>query len=642
MKKRSLNFKLISGGIIIVLLPLLVVGFFSINKASTALDKLAREQAVNLARDLANMTQLVLQEEMKLANDLSTTETVLAAVAAARQGADDQAPAFKSLSRMLARIMNKRGMDYEAVIITNPGGIVIATDTSNNALIGTSLADRDYFQAARQGRTNVSSPVKSKISGKPIAPVCAPIVSGSGEFLGTVVNVMKLDFIANNITTITVGETGYPFMTDKNGLCIAHPNMDHVMSTNFTRLEGMGSIMDKMLSQQTGVEGYTFEGIEKIAGFAPVPLTRWSIGVTQPSHEFMSAAITIRNVILLVGGLFLAATIIGVLFFSKGISNPIMRAVSMLNAGAEQVSAAAAQVSSASQSLAEGASESAASIEETSSSLEEISAMTKQNASHAKEANSLMIDARKGVDQANDSMTALTASMEKISTASQETSKIIKTIDEIAFQTNLLALNAAVEAARAGEAGAGFAVVADEVRNLAMRAAEAAKNTSGIIEGTVKRVEEGSELVTKTNDEFKAVAENAAKVGALVDEITAASEEQAKGVDQVNQAVGQMDKVTQQNAANAEEAASSSEELNAQAEEMKSIVGDLVAVVGGNNTAGGPASVSEDSIRHRSVTYQAHAPVMTQSVAGSVPLHQTPAAATAIPMEEEQDDFKDF
>ncbi len=174
--------------------------------------------------------------------------------------------------------------------------------------------------------------------------------------------------------------------------------------------------------------------------------------------------------------------------------------------------------------------------------------------------------------------------MQEISKASEETSKIIKTIDEIAFQTNLLALNAAVEAARAGEAGAGFAVVADEVRNLAMRAAEAAKNTAALIEGTVKKVSDGTSLVKTTSDAFKEVAGSAAKVGELVGEIAAASTEQAQGIEQVNIAVTEMDKVTQQNAATAEESASASEELNAQAEEMKSFVADLAAMVGGNSS----------------------------------------------------------
>jgi methyl-accepting chemotaxis protein len=171
--------------------------------------------------------------------------------------------------------------------------------------------------------------------------------------------------------------------------------------------------------------------------------------------------------------------------------------------------------------------------------------------------------------------------MEEISKASEETSKIIKTIDEIAFQTNLLALNAAVEAARAGEAGAGFAVVADEVRNLALRAADAAKNTADLIEGTVKKVKDGGELVAKTSEAFTEVAKSSSKVGELVGEIAAASQEQSKGIDQVNVAVNQMDKITQQNAANAEESASASEEMNAQAEQMKGVVQELVAIVGG-------------------------------------------------------------
>jgi methyl-accepting chemotaxis protein len=178
--------------------------------------------------------------------------------------------------------------------------------------------------------------------------------------------------------------------------------------------------------------------------------------------------------------------------------------------------------------------------------------------------------------------------MQAISTASQETSKIVKTIDEIAFQTNLLALNAAVEAARAGEAGAGFAVVADEVRNLAMRASEAAKNTSDLIEGTVKKVKEGAELTSATHQAFDRASESTTKVADLLGEISAASNEQAVGIEQVNKAVGEMDKVTQQNAAGAEESASAAEEMSAQAEGMKQMVDELVAVVEGAGTAAAP------------------------------------------------------
>ncbi len=225
--------------------------------------------------------------------------------------------------------------------------------------------------------------------------------------------------------------------------------------------------------------------------------------------------------------------------------------------------------------------------------------MTKQNADNANQANTLMTDTTRVVDQANQTMGELTGSMKEISTASEETAKIIKTIDEIAFQTNLLALNAAVEAARAGEAGAGFAVVADEVRNLAMRAAEAAKNTANLIEGTVKKIKNGSDIVAKTNEAFGKVATGAKKVGELVGEISAVSNEQAQGVDQINKAVGEMDKVVQKNAASAEESASAAEEMNAQAEQMKEFVNELVAMVGGSSNGSGNGVVSARALSQK-------------------------------------------
>ena len=208
-----------------------------------------------------------------------------------------------------------------------------------------------------------------------------------------------------------------------------------------------------------------------------------------------------------------------------------------------------------SQALSEAASEQAASIEETSSSLEEMSSMTKSNAAGTAKANGLMTGAMETIEKANASMDRLTVSMRDIAGASEETQKIVKTIDEISFQTNLLALNAAVEAARAGEAGAGFAVVAEEVRNLALRAADAAKNSSGLIADIVGKIRAGEQLVKTTNQEFGEIKASSQKVVELMGGIAAASEEQSQGIDQISTAIQQMNTVTQKNAANAEELA---------------------------------------------------------------------------------------
>jgi methyl-accepting chemotaxis protein len=285
-----------------------------------------------------------------------------------------------------------------------------------------------------------------------------------------------------------------------------------------------------------------------------------------------------------------------------------------LSASADQVAAAASQVSQSSQSMAEGASEQASSLEETSASLEELASMTRQNADNAGQARTNSDQASSAAESGQVStrnmgqeLTAriggMNEAIQKIKASADQTAKILKTIDEIAFQTNLLALNAAVEAARAGEAGKGFAVVAEEVRNLAQRSAEAAKSTAALIEESQRNADNGvkvsaevSEILKKAVEveiakSFASTVDAANKVKQLIGEVAAASGEQAKGVEQINTAVTEMDKVTQSNAANAEETASASEELSAQSRELQDMVNVLIKLVRGSDGVRGAQAV---------------------------------------------------
>ena len=288
---------------------------------------------------------------------------------------------------------------------------------------------------------------------------------------------------------------------------------------------------------------------------------------------------TFFNILLFLSISIFAGICISMLI-SRSISGHLKRSLAGLSEASDQIAAASGQVASASQHLSEGAVNQASTVEETSSSLEEMSSMTKQNAENAGHADGLMQDVNRVIRDAGGSMKSLTVSMKATSKASEETNKIIKTIDEIAFQTNLLALNAAVEAARAGEAGAGFAVVADEVRSLAMRAADAAKNTSSLIESTTKQIKEGENLVEKTGRAFEEIARSTEKVAGFFSEISSASMQQAQGISQLNEAVDQIDSSSQQNAASAEECAASAEEMKAQMEEMDRMIADLGTLVG--------------------------------------------------------------
>ena len=274
-----------------------------------------------------------------------------------------------------------------------------------------------------------------------------------------------------------------------------------------------------------------------------------------------------------------------VLFVVTQINRSLRQTALELGEGAAQTASAASQVSASSQSLAQGASEQAASLQETSASSEQISAMAHKNSESSRIAADLVMEAHQKFAETDQSLEQMVAAMAEIGASSDQISKIIRTIDEIAFQTNILALNAAVEAARAGEAGMGFAVVADEVRSLAQRCAQAAKDTAELIENSISKSSGGKTKVDQVAVAVREIAEIAGRVKILVDEVNVGSEEQARGIAQIGKAITQMEQVTQRTAAGAEESASAAEELTAQSETVKEIVGRLTLMVDGRKNA---------------------------------------------------------
>ena len=266
---------------------------------------------------------------------------------------------------------------------------------------------------------------------------------------------------------------------------------------------------------------------------------------------------------------------------TRGITRAIHAIADRMKNGSNELTAGTGQISESSQHLADGATSQASSLEETSAALEEMSSMTRQNADNSAQADALVKQSSGLIESGVTAMNRMSRAIEKIKASADETAKIIKTIDEIAFQTNLLALNAAVEAARAGEAGKGFAVVAEEVRNLARRSAEAAKNTADLIDESRKNSEEGVSVAAEAVQVLSGIKDSSGKVAILVAEIATASKEQAQGVEQVNRAVSEMDQVVQQNAASAEESASAAEEIYSQAELMTHMVDELIVIARG-------------------------------------------------------------
>ncbi|MCF8025527.1 MAG: Cache 3/Cache 2 fusion domain-containing protein, partial [Desulfobacteraceae bacterium] len=444
----------------------------------------------------------------------------------------------ESANKRLAGLHENYGY-YEAISLADgTGGLVAASEPSHIGRVN--VKSRGYFKQSMNGENAISGILESKATGDPVFVISEPI-NVEGETKGAIFGVVKVKAFASRfIDPIKIGEKGYVFAYDDRGRFLAHPDKSMILKANIGDF-GFG---EKMLSMDEGLLDYIYKGTDKTVSFENEGLSGWTIAASADRTELMAPVRKLGYTNLGLAGGVIAIALVVVFFLARSIAEPLQKMSESLSSNSEQVASASAQVSSSSQSLAEGASEQASSIEETSASLEEIASQTKMNMENSQSMDNMMKnEAGPTFQLIDEKMTVMDENLKENVKLSEESAKIIQTIDDIAFQTNLLALNAAVEAARAGEAGKGFAVVAEEVRNLAGRSAEAAKNTQELIENSRNKIHETSSVYKEISEALGNNNQIAKKVMDMASEVASASKEQSQGIDQVNNGVSEMDKV---------------------------------------------------------------------------------------------------
>ncbi len=601
---KSISFKLIVGGCLAVLIPLAIVAGLAIPKATNALLKAGKDNAQGKAHELATTVQRTIELQAQTALAFATGAQVVAVGEKVKKsGVEEAAEDIALLRQAMKKKFKLLDDSFLGIFVTTDKGLLYTGElASGKEYKGSNVESRQYFQDAKKTkRAVVGDIVKSKSTGKLIYVVCAPVLSGSGEFLGIFGMSVKASALVKLISATTVGETGYAFMIDRTGIVNAHPNEDFILSLDLKTLDGLKDITNEMLAGKEGVNDYVFKGVHRIAGFAPVPLKGWSIALTQNEEEFLKEPHAIRNSIIIIA--LGALLIVGFLIFfaSKKITNPLNDAVVGLKDIAEgegdltmrlnvdtkdeigemalwfntfieklqgiigQIAHSSSSVGTSSTELShisedllgnaedtsERADNVATSSEEMSANLNNVAAAMEQSSTNANMVataaeemsatiNEIAENAEKARSVSGDAVEqarSASGKMTELGQAADKIGKVTETITEISEQTNLLALNATIEAARAGEAGKGFAVVANEIKELAKQTAEATLDIKTLIDDVQGTSKTTGEEISQISAVIGGVNDIVATIATAVEEQTAATQEIANNISQASQGI---------------------------------------------------------------------------------------------------------
>ena len=607
MKKintKSISFRLVVGGFVALLIPLVAFGIISIYKTTSTVLDLAYEKAGTKAHELAMLVETTLDLQGDLATAFATDYHVVEVMTKVKEsGAEAAATDIASLRIEMGKKYKKLDDHFFGIFVTDETGLLITGEKSGGKEYkGSNVASRGYFQEAKMsGNAVIGDIVKSKSTGKLIYVACAPIKSKAGDFLGIFGVSIHGEALATMISGNKIGETGYGFMVNKNGIINSHPNNEHILSLDLKTLAGMEEITRKMMAGEEGVEEYTFKGTMKIAGFAPVPLKEYSIAITQDKDEFMKGVKTIRLSMILVGIISMVIVLPLIYLVSRSITKPINDAASGLKdiaegegdltmrlevnskdeigemafwfntfieklqgivkqiaANAESVGTSSNQLSEISENLltnsddtSQRATNVATASEEMSANLNNVAAAMEQSSTNAnmvataaEEMSSTINEIAENAEKARSVSTdavnqAQNASeqMDALGEAADKIGKVTETITEISEQTNLLALNATIEAARAGEAGKGFAVVANEIKELARQTADATLDIKTLIDDVQSTTSSTSAEIGQISSIIGGVNEIVATIATAVEEQTATTTEIAENIAQASQGI---------------------------------------------------------------------------------------------------------